>query len=1701
MTPIKRKGGTDTGLSSHTSKAQTSTAEERGPKRRKKSQDAEVSKPPMAQRRTAGQSSKAGNQTSTLSALGNEEPSFPRGGASILTPLEHKQIQFEATRDVLFEQQSFRKTEIGLDNDIENRDVDMEASSQISKAKRRPKTKGKNGQVTANTEEPGIRIEGLSYKRVVPGSIILGQISQINSHDVALALPNNLTGYVPLTSISDRLTERFEALAGGGDDDSDRDRLIEEKDIDLNSCFTLGQYLRAYVTSTGDGASTKNKKRIELSLNPRQANSGLKKSDLVINSIVQASVKSVEDHGLVMELGLDDESVRGFMSSKEVGHNVDQAHIEEGAVFLCLVIGLSSNGNIIKLSADPQRMGNIKKSNYLVDAPTVDSFMPGTAVELLVADVTPSGIAGKLMGLLDVTADLVHSGAGSSGKDLEKKYKSGNKIKGRIICTFPTSEPRKLGVSLLDHVLTLRPHVSTSTEGKGAEDPIIALPISSVVDQATIVKVEQGVGLFVDVGVKGTRGFVHISRVTEGKIEALSESAGPYKLGSAHKARILGYNPMDSLFLVSLEQRIINQPFLRVEDVQVGKVVRGMVEKLVINAAGVGGVLVNLAEGITGLVPEIHMADIHLQHPEKKFKEGMSVTARVLSVIPEKRQLRLTLKKTLVNSDAPIWKSYADISPGAQSPGTLINVLPSGAVVQFYGLVRGFLPVSEMSEAYIQDPKQHFRTGQVVNVHVLSVEPEEGNMILSCRDQAEFGVAQQTALKYLKVGSTVTGTVVEKSTNDIRVELQGSALKARLPIGHLADGSEQKNSTVMKNIRIGQTLHNLLVLEKLDSKRLITLTSKASLIKAAKEGKLLKEFGDLVEGLRVDGFVRNITLTGVFIQFAGGLTGLLLKGQLPEGAIRLPDFGMRRYQSISTTVMAVDHGQQRFLLTLKDITSQSEEPMTATVRAKGPDRAISNSVDEVSNTIDDFTLGKLTKAKVVSIKETQMNVHLADGIQGRIDVSEMFDSWEDIKDRKHPLRSFSTKQVLPVRILGVHDSRNHRFLPITHSGRSPVFELTAKPSHQSAAELSILSLDQVKLGSSWLSFVNNVAADCLWVNLTPNIRGRIRVTDVSDDVSLLQDLEKNFPLGSALRVHVTAVDVIKNRLDLSARSGVSTAQLTLERLSEGMVLPARITKVTERQLMVQLNDTISGPVHLIDLADDYSHANPATFEKNQAIRVCITSLDIPNKKITLSARSSKVLSSSLPVKDPEIQNVSQLKVNNVVRGFVKNVADNGLFVTLGANVTSYVRVSDLSDSFIKDWKSNFQIDQLVKGKIIVVDPLLNHVQLSLKQSIMDKTYIAPITFNDIKFGQIVTGKVRKVEDFGVFIVVDDSANVSGLCHRSEMAEQRVEDVKKLYDEGDTVKAKVLKVDHERRRISFGLKASYFRDETSEEQHDSDDSVTEDMEGIQLPDVARDGSDEEDTGIENGVNLDDVQDMDSSSNDEDAQVREDDDDVHLFKPGHRVTGLSTGGFDWTGGMVEDRQSQSETDGETDITQRKKKRRKSEIKIDRTADLDANGPQSVADFERLLLGQPDSSYLWLRYMAFQLQLSEVGKARDIAVRAIRTISIREEIEKMNVWVAMLNLENTYGGDESVEEVFKRACQYNDAQEIHERLTSIFIQSGKHEVSHSHSLPYIMTKKSFAIAESGRPVPIDDKEILPRPQSLAQLCNVPLRCCHSP
>lgn len=293
-----------------------------------------------------------------------------------------------------------------------------------------------------------------------------------------------------------------------------------------------------------------------------------------------------------------------------------------------------------------------------------------------------------------------------------------------------------------------------------------------------------------------------------------------------------------------------------------------------------------------------------------------------------------------------------------------------------------------------------------------------------------------------------------------------------------------------------------------------------------------------------------------------------------------------------------------------------------------------------------------------------------------------------------------------------------------------------------------------------------------------------------------------------------------------------------------------------------------------------------------------------------------------------------------------------------------------------------------------------------------------------------------------------------------------------FREGDRVKVKILSVDVEKRRISLGLKPSYFEQddfaeadsmdedepaghpfgvvEGSEEESDNDEVSNEEDEGVEEDEEAEKGSDDEDDD-EEGVAPSDVE----ISMNIDLDINSAPHTTSSTTPSQNQQSASLlkldSGFQWSASRDEEdvtMESSSDEDEETHDGKRKKRRRK-EVELDLTADLHTKTPESTADFERLLLGSPNSSYLWVQYMSFQLQLAEIEKAREVAQRALKTINFREEQEKFNVWIALLNLENTYGTDESLETTFKEAARRNDSKTIHLALASILEDSGKTEV----------------------------------------------------
>lgn len=165
---------------------------------------------------------------------------------------------------------------------------------------------------------------------------------------------------------------------------------------------------------------------------------------------------------------------------------------------------------------------------------------------------------------------------------------------------------------------------------------------------------------------------------------------------------------------------------------------------------------------------------------------------------------------------------------------------------------------------------------------------------------------------------------------------------------------------------------------------------------------------------------------------------------------------------------------------------------------------------------------------------------------------------------------------------------------------------------------------------------------------------------------------------------------------------------------------------------------------------------------------------------------------------------SQLAEGQVVEGTVRKIMPFGAFVDLGG-IDGLVHVSDLTHDRVghgeKFVQKYIKEGEKVRVQVLKIDWDAKRLSLGLKQIQHDPFAAAA---SEIKDGAEVTGRVTKLMEFGAFMEL--APGVEGLVHISELAWRRVGKVEEVLKQDEVVKAKVLKVDPESRRISLSIKA-------------------------------------------------------------------------------------------------------------------------------------------------------------------------------------------------------------------------------------------------------------------------------------------------------
>src|SRR2546430_618577 len=303
--------------------------------------------------------------------------------------------------------------------------------------------------------------------------------------------------------------------------------------------------------------------------------------------------------------------------------------------------------------------------------------------------------------------------------------------------------------------------------------------------------------------------------------------------------------------------------------------------------------------------------------------------------------------------------------------------------------------------------------------------------------------------------------------------------------------------------------------------------------------------------------------------------------------------------------------------------------------------------------------------------------------------------------------------------------------------------------------------------------------------------GVIRAAGLSTRHSVNPADEVN--IGDEIDALVLTKEDSEGRLILSKkRARFEMAWKAIEQAAEsGEPVLGKVIEVVKGGLILDLGVRGFLPASLVDIR----RVQDLDEFLAQELRCKVIELNRSRNNVVLSRRA--VLEDER--KEQRQQILDRLNPGDVVDGQISNIVDFGAFVDLDG-MDGLIHISELSWSHVNHPSEVLEIGQDVKVKVLDIDRERQRISLGLKQTQSDPWQQVLDTYSE---GDEVEGKVTKVVTFGAFVEI--LPGVEGLVHISELAQHHVENPREVVSQGDEVKAKIIEVDGERRRLSPSLK--------------------------------------------------------------------------------------------------------------------------------------------------------------------------------------------------------------------------------------------------------------------------------------------------------
>jgi small subunit ribosomal protein S1 len=352
-----------------------------------------------------------------------------------------------------------------------------------------------------------------------------------------------------------------------------------------------------------------------------------------------------------------------------------------------------------------------------------------------------------------------------------------------------------------------------------------------------------------------------------------------------------------------------------------------------------------------------------------------------------------------------------------------------------------------------------------------------------------------------------------------------------------------------------------------------------------------------------------------------------------------------------------------------------------------------------------------------------------------------------------------------------------------------------------------LSRERAKRAEAWAVLEKAYeAGETVTGRISGRVRGGLTVMVNGINAFLPGSLVDTRPLRDTshlddqdLELKIVKLDEKSNNIVVSRRAILEEAnseerEKLLEQMEEGATLKGIVKNLTDYGAFIDLGG-IDGLLHITDISWKRIKHPSEMLNVGDEIDVKVLRYDQERKRVSLGMKQLAA--------DPWTTAIENYAVGQRVMAKVTKLADYGCFAQIGEGVEGLVHVSEM------DWTNRnihpskvVQVGDEVEVQILDIDQQRRRISLGIKQCRENPWNAFASSTNK---GDKVSGTVRSITDFGIFIGLD--GGVDGLVHLSDISwDEPGEEAVKRFSKGDTVEAVIQQVDAERERISLSIKA-------------------------------------------------------------------------------------------------------------------------------------------------------------------------------------------------------------------------------------------------------------------------------------------------------